>query len=59
MDKIKPTRKPDLDNIAKSILDSLNGIAWNDDSQITNIWISKHYAEEPRVEVTLFEVKEG
>lgn len=59
MDKIKPTRKPDLDNIAKSILDSLNGIAWNDDSQIVNIWISKHYAEEPRVEVTLFEVKEG
>ena len=56
LDKIKPTRKPDLDNIAKSILDSLNGIAWQDDSQIVNIWISKHYDEEPHTEVTLMEV---
>ena len=56
LDKIKPTRKPDLDNIAKSILDSLNGIAWQDDSQIVNIWISKHYDVEPHTEVLLLEV---
>lgn len=30
----KPKKKPDADNIAKIILDSLNGIAYKDDSQI-------------------------
>lgn len=29
--KIRPVKKPDFDNIAKVICDSLNGIAWNHD----------------------------
>jgi len=33
--------KPDADNIAKIIMDALNGIAWRDDSQINNLSISK------------------
>lgn len=43
---IKPTKKPDLDNIAKVVLDALNGLAFYDDSQV--IWISakKEYGEE-------------
>lgn len=39
------TFKPDLDNIAKAVLDALNGIAWRDDSQIVSINASK----EPRI----------
>ena len=46
-------RKPDLDNIAKSILDPLNTIAYTDDSQICKISGSKEYGDEPRVEVTI------
>jgi Holliday junction resolvase RusA-like endonuclease len=34
-----PTKKPDADNIAKIILDSLNGIAFHDDSQVTSLEI--------------------
>ena len=30
------TVKPDLDNLTKSVLDALNGIAWYDDAQIVN-----------------------
>lgn len=31
----------DIDNYAKTILDSLNGIAWVDDSQITHLEMEK------------------
>ena len=52
---ISPTKKPDLDNIAKAILDSLNGIAYKDDSQIVSLLISKKYSDRPRVEIALKE----
>ena len=54
--KLHPTKKPDLDNVAKIVLDSLNGIAYSDDSQIVKLTVEKHYSENPRVEVTLYEV---
>lgn len=34
--------KPDVDNIAKSVLDALNGVAWKDDAQITELHVIKH-----------------
>ncbi|WP_346868056.1 RusA family crossover junction endodeoxyribonuclease [Clostridium sp. UBA1353] len=53
-----PTKKPDGDNIAKIILDSLNGIAFKDDSQIVELTILKRYTEElERVEFELEEIK--
>ena len=52
---ISPTKKPDIDNIAKAILDSLNGIAYKDDSQIVSLLISKKYSDRPRVEIALKE----
>lgn len=55
--KLRPTKKPDLDNIAKIILDSLNGIAYKDDSQIVSLKIDKYYAEKPLVKVELYEVE--
>ena len=30
--KLRPTKKPDLDNVAKIVLDSLNGLAYQDDT---------------------------
>lgn len=50
---IRPTKKPDTDNIAKICLDSLNGIAYTDDSQIVELAVEKWYAEEPKVEIYL------
>jgi Holliday junction resolvase RusA-like endonuclease len=52
---IRPIKKPDLDNIAKAILDSLNGIAYKDDSQVVSLIINKYYSDIPRVEVELWE----
>lgn len=48
---VRPTKKPDTDNIAKIILDSLNGIAYPDDSQVVDLQVKKIYAEQPRVVV--------
>lgn len=50
------TGKPDADNIAKIILDALNGIAYTDDAMVTCVNVAKRYCcegEQPRVEVTL------
>ena len=54
--EIKYTKKVDCDNLAKIVLDSLNGIAYKDDAQIFELSVKKLYADEPRVVVTLTEV---
>ena len=33
--------KPDVDNIAKLVLDALNGTAWDDDTQVTELVVGK------------------
>lgn len=48
-------RNGDIDNIAKSILDALNGFAYEDDCQVTRLMISKEYGTEPYAEVWLME----
>ena len=55
-DEIHPTKKPDADNIAKAILDSLNGIAYKDDAAIVQLHVYKHFSEQPFVEVTLKQI---
>lgn len=47
--------KPDADNIAKIVLDALNGIAFDDDRFVTSLTVEKQYCrnedERPRIEV--------
>ena len=47
------TKKPDLDNLVKAVLDGLNGTAFEDDSRIHRIMAIKEYGDDPRVVVTL------
>lgn len=51
--EVVPTNAKDVDNIAKIILDALNGIAYLDDHFITDLIVSKRYSDTPRVEVTI------
>ena len=53
--EISPTKKPDIDNIVKIILDSLNKIAFKDDNQITKMEVEKVYGEEEKVYVKIEE----
>ena len=50
-----PTKKPDIDNIVKSILDSMNKFAFKDDNQITKLEVEKKYALEDKVYVKIEE----
>lgn len=43
---IYTTKKPDVDNIAKIVLDGLNVVAYNDDSQVIYISAAKVYGDE-------------
>ena len=49
-------KKSDCDNIAKIILDSLNGIAYRDDSQVAILSVIKIYGNQAKVIVELEEV---
>ena len=46
-------KKSDADNIAKIICDSLNGVAYKDDKQISILYVEKLYDDEERVEVKI------
>ena len=55
--RILPEKKPDVDNIAKIILDALNGIAYKDDSQVVELSVKKKYASEAKVSVHIEEIE--
>lgn len=56
--KIRPTKKPDFDNIGKIICDSLNLVAYHDDSSVVDAQVRKFYSEQPRVVVSIKTIKE-
>lgn len=54
---ICPTKKPDADNVAKIILDGLNHVAWDDDTQVVEMMVIKGYSEHPYVAVIVEEIE--
>lgn len=53
---IRPAKKPDIDNVAKCVLDALNGIAYKDDIQVVELHLNKVYGTNARLIVTILEV---
>ena len=53
---IRPTKKPDMDNVVKMVADALNQVAYKDDTQIVDCQVRKFYSEQPRIEVIIQEV---
>lgn len=51
----KPIKKPDIDNLAKSILDGMNKVIWQDDSQIVSLHVTKVYSSGSGVDVLIKE----
>lgn len=47
------TKRPDLDNLIKFVLDALNGVFWKDDTIVTQIIAEKDYAPNPRTEIII------
>lgn len=54
--ELKPTKKPDADNIVKVICDALNKIAYKDDTQIVDLELKKVYGEQEKVIVEIEEI---
>lgn len=54
---IRPTTKPDCDNIIKVVLDALNGVAYYDDKQVIATSCEKHYGNTGYLQVTVNEFK--
>lgn len=51
--RILPKRKPDIDNVLKIVLDSLNGIAYKDDAQVVRVTGIKKYGFEPKLVIEM------
>ncbi|MDN4593194.1 RusA family crossover junction endodeoxyribonuclease [Polycladomyces subterraneus] len=52
----KHGKEGDIDNMQKTILDALNGIAWTDDRQVMEVFARKHYVNSPNDECVLVSV---
>ena len=55
---VQHTTRPDVDKLARCVLDGLTGVIYRDDGQVAAIRMSKQYAaagERPRVEITVTE----
>lgn len=50
---------PDIDNIAKAIMDGMQGIAYHNDRQVSYLVIQRIQGEEEKVDIELEEVGEG
>lgn len=48
---LRPTVKPDWDNIGKLVADALNGVAYDDDKCICAAIVEKYYSDSPRTEI--------
>jgi len=54
-----PTVAPDLDNLAKAVLDGCNGVVFEDDRQVVKLCLTKRYADKGRVAVSFEEIANG
>ena len=54
-----PVTSPDLDNYTKLLTDALEKYVYNNDSQITTMFVKKRYGSPPRIELTLEEDSEA
>ena len=52
-----PTVAPDIDNLAKAVLDGCNGVVFEDDKQVVKLCLTKRYAQAGRVAVSFEEIR--
>lgn len=50
--------KPDVDNLAKAVMDGLNNHLWKDDSQVIDLRVTKRWAKEGQIGYIAIDVKE-
>ena len=53
--EISPTKKPDVDNITKSVLDAMNNFVFKDDNQVSKVAVEKRYGNVEKIVVKVEE----
>lgn len=56
--ELQCTKKPDIDNITKIVLDALNKVAYQDDTQVVELVAIKRWSNESRLKVIIEEIGE-
>ena len=54
---LRPSKKPDIDNVYKLVADALNTIAYKDDAAIVEGDFKKYDSDKPRVKVTIEDIQ--
>ena len=54
--EIRPTTKPDMDNVVKACFDGMNGVVFADDVQVARLQVEKWYSEIPMVDIHVFQL---
>lgn len=54
---LRPSVKPDADNVIKAVADALNGVAYNDDTQVVEVFCIKFYSDRPRIDIYIEEAQ--
>ena len=57
--RIRPTNKPDVDNLAKSVMDAFTGVLYADDRLVVQLTVFKFYREREGVDVTIQSLDEN
>lgn len=57
--EIRPTKKPDNDNIVKVVEDALNDVAYKDDKNIVDCVVQKYYSEQPQIIVEMWNAEQS
>lgn len=56
--EVLPTKKPDADNIAKVVCDALNQIAYQDDTQVVKLVVTKQFETDNEPVGLIVQIKE-
>jgi Holliday junction resolvase RusA-like endonuclease len=51
--QIAPTKKPDIDNLVKTLFDAMNGVVFRDDSQVVFAVVRKLYSSTPNTRIQI------
>lgn len=56
---VLPIGKPDSDNVIKAVFDAINGVVWNDDTQVVDMHVRKRYGAMPGVQTIITPLDRG
>ena len=51
---IRPAKRPDVDNVIKSVFDALEKLAYKNDSQFIQVNAHKYYSDRPRLVIKVY-----